>query len=113
MAVLLVITNLPSRESAEKLAGELVEAGLAACVNILAPCRSVYRWEGKTQREEEHPMLIKTGSERYAALEQAIIAGHPYDVPEIIALPVTAGAPAYLDWVEAQTRAPGGPLQRS
>jgi len=113
MAVLLVITNMPSRDSAEKLAGDLVEAGLAACVNILAPCRSVYRWEGKLQREEEHPLLIKTTDDRYPMLEQAIFAGHPYDVPEIIALPVATGFPAYLDWVEAETRAPAANLQRT
>ena len=102
---LLVITNVPDRGAAERLAGALVEGGLAACVNILAPCRSVYRWKGQTQRDEEFPMLIKTTRERYDALEQAIRAGHPYELPEIIAVPVERGLPAYLDWVGQQTRA--------
>jgi periplasmic divalent cation tolerance protein len=102
MTALLVLTNLPERAAAERLADLLVERKLAACVNILAPCRSVYRWKGAVQRDEEHPMLIKTTAERYAALEQALRAEHPYEVPEIIALPVERGLPAYLDWVGAQ-----------
>jgi periplasmic divalent cation tolerance protein len=104
MSTLLVLTNLPDRAAAERLAGMLVEKNLAACVNILAPCRSVYRWKGTLQHDEEHPLLIKTTGERYAALEQALRAGHPYELPEIIALPVERGLPAYLDWVAAETR---------
>jgi periplasmic divalent cation tolerance protein len=104
MSTLLVLTNLPDRAAAERLAGMLVEKKLAACVNILAPCRSVYRWKGAVQHDEEHPLLIKTTSERYAALEQALRAGHPYELPEIIALPVERGLPAYLAWVAAETR---------
>ncbi len=102
MTALLVLTNLPERAAAERLADLLVERKLAACVNILAPCRSVYRWKGAVQRDEEHPMLIKTTAERYAALEQALRAEHPYELPEIIALPVERGLAAYLDWVAAQ-----------
>lgn len=101
---LLVLTNLPDREAAEKLAASLIEARVAACVNILAPCRSVYRWQGEVERAEEHPMLIKTTAARYPALELAIRAGHPYELPEIIAVPLAAGFPAYLDWVAAETR---------
>jgi periplasmic divalent cation tolerance protein len=101
---LLVITNLPDRGSAEKLADALIEGRLAACVNILSPCRSVYRWQGEVQHDEEFPLLIKTTRERYAALEQAIRAGHPYELPEIMAVPVERGLPAYLDWVAEQTR---------
>jgi periplasmic divalent cation tolerance protein len=100
----LVITNLPDRASAEKLADVLVEQRLAACVNILAPCRSVYRWKGATQHEEEHPLLIKTTAERYPALEQAIRAGHPYELPEIIAVPIDQGLPQYLEWVALETK---------
>ena len=103
MSTLLVLTNLPDRAAAERLAETLVGRQLAACVNILAPCRSVYRWKGAVQREEEHPMLIKTTSERYAEMEQALRAGHPYELPEIIAVPVEKGLPAYLDWVAAET----------
>jgi periplasmic divalent cation tolerance protein len=104
MDTLLVLTNLPDRPGAERLAQSLVQARLAACVNILAPCRSVYSWKGKVEEAEEHPMLIKTTRERYAALEAAIRAGHPYELPEIIAVPLTAGYGAYLDWVSAETR---------
>ena len=103
MQTLLVFTNLPDRAAAERLADQLVGQRLAACVNILAPCRSVYRWKGAVQHDEEHPMLIKTTAERYAELENALRAGHPYELPEIIAVPVGKGLPAYLDWVAAET----------
>jgi periplasmic divalent cation tolerance protein len=103
MSILLVITNLPDRAAAEKLADALIGQRVAACVNILAPCRSVYRWQDAVQHDEEHPLLIKTTRERYAALEAAIRALHPYELPEIIAVPVERGLPAYLDWVAAET----------
>jgi periplasmic divalent cation tolerance protein len=105
MSKLLVFTNLPDRESAERLADLLLEQRLAACVNILGPCRSVYRWKGAVQHDEEHPMLIKTSAERYPALEQALRRGHPYELPEIIAVPIERGLPAYLEWVGAETKA--------
>ena len=104
MSTLLVLTNLPERAAAERLAGLLVERRLAACVNILAPCRSVYRWQGAVQHDEEHPMLIKTTAERYPALEEALRSGHPYELPEIIAVPIERGLPAYLQWVAAETK---------
>ena len=105
MGTLLVLTNLPDRAAAERLAESLIAQRLAACVNILSPCRSVYRWKNAVQHDEEHPMLVKTTAERYPALEQAIRAGHPYELPEIIAVPVERGLGAYLDWVIAQTSA--------
>ena len=104
MSTLLVLTNLPDRAAAEKLADAIVAKNLAACVNILAPCRSVYRWKGAVQHDEEHPMLIKTTHERYAALETEMRALHPYELPEIIAVPIERGLPAYLDWVAAETK---------
>jgi periplasmic divalent cation tolerance protein len=104
MDSLLVVTNLPDRASADKLAALLIERRLAACVNILAPCSSVYRWQGKIQREEEHPLLIKTAQDRYAELEASIRANHPYELPEIIAVSIVHGLPAYLQWVESETR---------
>jgi periplasmic divalent cation tolerance protein len=104
MNTLLVLTNLPDRAAAERLAGALIEKRVAACVNILAPCRSVYRWNGDIQREEEHPLLIKTAADRYPALEAAIRELHPYELPEIIAVPIERGLPGYLAWVEAETR---------
>lgn len=102
--VLVVITNLPDRAAAEELAEKLVASRLAACVNILAPCRSIYRWKDAVQHDEEHPMLVKTTVGRYPALEAAIRAGHPYELPEIIAVPAEAGLPAYLEWVRDETR---------
>ena len=103
MSALLVLTNLPDRDAAEQLAARLVARRVAACVNVLAPCRSVYRWRDGVQHDEEHPMLIKTSAERYAALEAEIRAAHPYELPEIIAVPVERGLPEYLDWVAQET----------
>ena len=103
MTTLLVFTNLPDRGSAERLADALIAKRLAACVNILAPCRSVYRWQGAVQHDEEHPMFIKTTANRYAALEAEIRAGHPYELPEIVAFSVERGLPAYLAWVADET----------
>lgn len=103
MSILLVLTQLPDAAAARALAGELIEARLAACVSILAPCRSVYRWQGKVEEAEEVPLLIKTTTERYAALEAAIRNRHPYELPEIIAVPIERGLPGYLDWVTSET----------
>jgi periplasmic divalent cation tolerance protein len=103
MSVLLVLTNLPDRAAAENLADALIAGRTAACVNILSPCRSVYRWKGAVQHDEEHPLLIKTTAERYPALEAAIRAGHPYELPEIIAVPIERGLPGYLGWVADET----------
>jgi periplasmic divalent cation tolerance protein len=103
MSALLVLTNVPDRAAAERLADALVEKHVAACINILAPCRSVFRWQGALQHEEEHPVLIKTTREAYAALEAEIRAQHPYELPEIIAVPIERGLPAYLDWVADET----------
>ena len=88
---------------AEQLAGMLIERRLAACVNLLAPARSLYRWEGKLERATEIPMLIKTTHAAYPALESAIRERHPYQLPELLALSVAQGLPAYLDWVCAET----------
>ena len=104
MSALLVLTNVPERAAAERIASLLIEQRLAACVNVLAPCRSVYRWKDAVQHDEEHPLLIKTTRERYPALEQALRAAHPYELPEIIAVPIERGLPAYLDWVAAETK---------
>ena len=103
MSALLVFTNLPERALAERIAGLLVEQKLAACVNVLSPCRSVFRWKGALQNDEEHPLLIKTTVERYPALEQALRAAHPYELPEIIAVSVEHGLPAYLEWLATET----------
>jgi len=106
VSALLVLTNLPDRAAAEKLADALVQKRVAACVNILAPCRSVFRWKGAVQHDEEHPVLIKTTRESYAALEAAIREAHPYELPEIVAVPIERGLPEYLEWVAAETTPP-------
>jgi periplasmic divalent cation tolerance protein len=103
MRALLVLTNLPDRAAAERIADLVIEKRLAACVNILA-CRSVYRWEGAVQHDDEHPLLIKTTADRYGELEAAIRGAHPYELPEIIAVPIERGLSAYLDWVAAETK---------
>jgi periplasmic divalent cation tolerance protein len=100
---LLIFTNLPDEASAQSLATALVGERLAACVNVLAPCRSTYRWQGAIENAQETPVLIKTTESRYAALEAAIRARHPYELPEIIAVPVAHGLPEYLSWVAAET----------
>jgi periplasmic divalent cation tolerance protein len=104
MATWLVLTNLPDRESADRLARGVVEARVAACVNVLPPARSVYRWKGAVETAEEHPVLIKTASDRYPDLEKAIRSLHPYELPEIVAVNIESGLPAYLAWVAAETR---------
>lgn len=106
MDALLVLTNLPDDASANALAAHLIEARLAACINILAPCRSIYRWEGKTETANEVPLLIKTTAARYAELQAAIQQQHPYELPEIIAVPLQHGLPDYLAWVAAETTQP-------
>ncbi|MFN0315579.1 MAG: divalent-cation tolerance protein CutA [Burkholderiales bacterium] len=99
---IVVLTNLPNQASAEALASILVEARQAACVNILAPCRSVYRWKGQIERAEEVPLLIKTTKDRYDELEKVIRKHHPYEIPEIIALPIEAGSAAYMNWIRSE-----------
>ncbi len=101
---LLVLTNLPDLASAQALAHSLVEQKLAACANILPAVQSVYRWQGALEQAEEVSVLLKTSEARYAELEAAIGALHPYAVPEIIAVPIVAGLPAYLAWVAAETK---------
>ncbi|HRH80683.1 MAG TPA: divalent-cation tolerance protein CutA [Thiobacillaceae bacterium] len=102
---LLVLTTLPDQESAAQLARELIESRLAACVNVLSPCRSVYRWQGAIQEDEEHPLIIKTSVARYEDLEQFIRQSHPYELPEIVAVEMDRGLPAYLQWIVGETLA--------
>lgn len=99
---LLVLTNLPDRDAALELARTLVGKRLAACANVLDGCSSVYRWQGEVQTEREIPVLIKTRVDRFASLQQEILACHPYELPEIIAVPLEAGFQPYLDWVSAE-----------
>lgn len=102
--VILVITNFPDTNTARLVADRLMTEKLAACVNILAPCRSIYSWQGKIENAEEHPLLIKTTPARYKAVEALIKEMHPYELPEIIALRVERGLPQYLAWVADETQ---------
>ena len=106
MAVIAVLTNLPDSESAFNLARELLRLRLAACVNVLAPATSFYRWEGREEQASETPVMIKSTEDRYEALERAIRERHPYSLPEIIAWRIDLGLPAYLQWVEEEARGP-------
>jgi periplasmic divalent cation tolerance protein len=106
----LVFCNAPA-EVAVRIARRVVELRLAACVNVIAGVTSVYRWEGAIQEERESTLLLKTRMARVEELTAAIREMHPYDVPEVIAVPLepSAGNPAYLDWILAETRADGAP----
>jgi len=104
MGVIVLLTNLPDSESAFNLARELVRLRLAACVNVLAPATSFYRWEGREEQATEVPVLIKSVSGRYEELEAAIRSRHPYALPEIIAWPLERGLPGYLEWVDRESQ---------
>ncbi|KAF4516446.1 hypothetical protein B566_EDAN003192 [Ephemera danica] len=103
MDTLLIITHCPDEKTANAIALALVEGRLAACVNILPRMQSIYRWQGAVESATEVPLFIKTIAGNYAAIETLIRDRHPYDVPEIIALPVAAGLPAYLNWVAKES----------
>lgn len=99
---LLVMTTVARAEDAEYLAREVVERRLAACVNLLPPITSVYRWHGDVTREEERMLLMKTRADRFAALRDLLLEIHPYEVPEVIAVPLEAGSDGYLKWLDDQ-----------
>ena len=100
---ILVQTTVPDEEKGREIARVLIEARLAACVKTAAPCVSLYRWEGRIVDDREWVLTIVTRRDLYPALEEKIRALHPYQVPEIIALPVLEGNPDYLKWIEAET----------
>ena len=100
---ILIITGFPDRASAMSLAHRLISERLAACVNVLADCTSIYHWEGKSETAVEVPVLIKTLEQHYPRLEQLIRSMHPYELPELIAVPISKGLPAYLKWIESET----------
>ena len=101
-----VTTTADKRADAERIARSLVEMRLAACVQIVGPITSIYRWKGKIETAGEWLCLIKSREENYGAVEQAIRSLHPYETPEIIAVPVTAGSRDYLDWLRGELTAP-------
>lgn len=96
-----VLCACPDESTARNLASGLVGAGLAACVNVLSQVRSVYRWQGQVHDEAEALMIIKTTRDAYPALEAWLLERHPYEVPEMLALPVAAGSERYLAWLTA------------
>jgi periplasmic divalent cation tolerance protein len=102
--VILVLTNVPDAMTATALGRRLVEQKLAACVSRLPGVQSIYRWQGAIEEANEVTVLIKTTQARYAELETAIKALHPYQVPEIIAVPIVEGLAGYLDWIVQETR---------
>jgi periplasmic divalent cation tolerance protein len=103
-ALLVVLSTFPDAASAGAAAETLVNERLAACVNLLPGVESVYHWQGKVESSQEVLAIIKTTAERYPELEKRLQELHPYDVPEIIALPAAAVAESYLAWVTANTR---------
>ena len=103
-AAMLVLTQLPDRGSAQALARALIEARLAACVSVGGAAESLYHWRGEIEMAQEIPLWIKTCADTYDQVEALIRAQHPYELPEIVAVPITHGLPAYLDWIAAETR---------
>lgn len=105
--IVLVISNAPDLLLAKRIAHELVEHGLAACVNLGAPILSIYRWKGEIEGADEIPMWIKTTVGQQQALIDALARLHPYEVPEIIVVPVIGGGAPYLDWIREQANGQG------
>jgi periplasmic divalent cation tolerance protein len=101
---LVVLVTTPSPERAAEIARAVVDERLAACGNVVPGLRSIYRWEGKVQDEEEALLVLKTTRARFEALRDRVLALHPYEVPEVIALPVEAGSARYLAWIADETR---------
>ena len=101
---MLVLTTLPSAEAAAELAKAVVEEKLAACANLLPAVRSIYRWQGRVQDESEVLVLFKTRQEHFERLKARLLELHPYEIPEVLAVPVEQGYQAYLDWLGQETR---------
>ncbi|MFO7640758.1 MAG: divalent-cation tolerance protein CutA [Candidatus Competibacteraceae bacterium] len=106
LSPLLILCTCPDQATAERIAEVVVEERLAACVNLVPGLTSVYRWEGQIQRDAELLLLIKTRAAIYPLLEARLHELHPYQTPEIIALPIQTGSAAYLDWIADNTGAP-------
>ena len=106
MDPVIIMTNFPDRVSALALAKELVDQRLAACVNVLSECSSVYRWKNEIEHADEVPVLIKTLSQNYPQVESLVRRMHPYELPEIIAVPVVEGFPGYMQWIADETMPP-------
>ena len=105
-AAIVVLTSLPNRTSARQVAHALVEGRLAACVNIGTTVESIYHWRGQIETGNEVPMAIKTRAVLFSEVEATIRRFHPYELPEMLAVPISHGSSAYLAWITAETRAP-------
>jgi periplasmic divalent cation tolerance protein len=101
---ILVLTTFPEQAQAEALARELLTARLAACIQIGATVQSLYHWRGQIETAREVPLSIKTRAALYPRVEETIRRRHPYELPEIVAVPISCGLPAYLEWIAAETR---------
>ncbi|WP_019937359.1 divalent cation tolerance protein CutA [Bordetella sp. FB-8] len=102
--VVLVLSNVPDAPLAERIAQVLVDGGLAACVHLGGPITSVYSWQGKLERTQEIPLVVKTTRARQEEVMQALAKLHPYEVPEVLVVSAQDGLDSYLDWVRRQTR---------
>lgn len=100
----LVLTTVPDKETGRKIAHHLTEEKLAACVTISGACKSYFRWQGETSEEQEYILLIKTKATLFPELEEKIRKIHPYEVPEIIAVPLIKGYSKYLNWIDKETK---------
>lgn len=100
---IIVLITVPSKDVGLKIARILVENGLAACVNLLPGIRSVYRWEGSIAEDEELLLIVKTKQSLFETLSDTVTQNHPYDVPEVIALPIVTGLKEYLSWMDEET----------
>jgi periplasmic divalent cation tolerance protein len=103
-----VLVTVGSRDEGERIATAVVGDQLAACVNIVGPIESIYRWDDQVQHDQELLLVMKTRAALVGDLEVRVKALHSYQTPEIIALPITSGSQAYLDWLQGATRAPTG-----
>jgi periplasmic divalent cation tolerance protein len=103
-----VVTTVATREVADQIAASLVQQRLAACVQVIGPISSTYRWQGAVETSQEWLCLVKSRQDLYSLLEEAIRRLHPYEVPEILAIPVNAGSAAYLAWLDASVLPPPG-----
>ena len=98
------LSTVATAEDAERIARSLVENGFAACVNVVPGVVSFYRWKGRLERDAEMLLVIKTRGERFEELRAALLAAHPYELPELVALPISAGHEPYLEWLAASVR---------
>lgn len=100
---IIILTTFPEHKLAEAFAHDLVKSNLAACINVLPKMTSIYQWEGKLERGEEYQLVIKTNQIHFAAIEERLKSSHPYELPELLAIPVVTGSNDYLAWMNENT----------